>query len=223
MTQHAADATVLVFARAPLAGSVKTRLVPALGARGAAALHARMVRHTLRTACAAAIGQVELWCAPSVDHAFFGRCAADFGVTLAAQEGADLGTRMDHALTRALLRGYALVIGTDCPALTADDLRAAAAALCEDARAVIAPAEDGGYVLIGLRRREPRLFSGIDWGSASVMAQTRARLAELGWTWRELEPRWDVDRPEDLARLARERLIELDDLLPLSTPRPPAG
>lgn len=220
--QRAADASILVFAKAPLAGSVKTRLVPVLGTRGAAALHARMVRHTLRTACAAGIGRVELWCAPSVDHAFFGRCAADFGVTLAAQEGADLGARMDHAFARALMRGPAIAIGTDCPALTVADLCDAAAALREGVHAVIAPAEDGGYVLIGLRRREPRLFSGIDWGSASVMAQTRARLAELGWTWCELAPRWDVDRPEDMTRLARERLIELDDLSVLPAHRPPA-
>lgn len=223
MTPRAADATILVFAKAPLAGSVKTRLVPALGARGAAALHARMVRHTLRTACAARVGPVELWCSPSVEHPFFGRCAADFGVTLAAQQGPDLGARMEHALARALMRGYAIAIGSDCPALTVADLHDAAAALRDGARAAIAPAEDGGYVLIGLRRHEPRLFAGIDWGNAAVMAQTRARLAEMGWTWRELAPRWDVDRPEDLARLAGERLIDIDDLPLPSMHRRPAG
>ncbi len=97
-----------------------------------------------------------------------------------------------------------VIIGTDCPALAPADLRAAQRALLGGYSAVVAPAEDGGYVLIGLRRVSDRLFSGIEWGSANVMRQTRERLRHLGWHWRELRELWDVDRPEDHARMKRQ-------------------
>jgi rSAM/selenodomain-associated transferase 1 len=120
----------------------------------------------------------------------------------------DLGKRMHRAFSR-LLRKHegAILIGSDCPALRASDLRAAARALEGGADAVFAPAEDGGYALIGLRRSSPRLFAGIDWGGPTVFAQTRRRLGQLGWRWKKLRMLWDVDRPEDVARLRRERLL----------------
>jgi glycosyltransferase A (GT-A) superfamily protein (DUF2064 family) len=93
------------------------------------------------------------------------------------------------------------VIGSDCPALHPGDLRRAARLLAGGCDVVLAPAEDGGYVLIGARRISPRLFSGIDWGSFSVFEQSVARLETLGYRWRALRRLWDVDRPEDLQRL----------------------
>lgn len=102
---------------------------------------------------------------------------------------------------------YAVLIGSDCPALRPADLRAAARVLRAGADAVLAPAEDGGYPLIGLRRVSRRLFDGIDWGSPRVLAQTRRRLAGLRWRWRELRTLWDVDRPEDVIRLRKSRLL----------------
>ena len=93
-------------------------------------------------------------------------------------------------------------VGTDCPALEARDLRRAARALAGGCDAVIAPAEDGGYPLIGLRRVSPRLFENIAWGGPDVFARTAGQLDRLGWRWRRLRTLWDVDRPEDLARLA---------------------
>ena len=98
-----------------------------------------------------------------------------------------------------------VLIGTDCPVLRATDLRAAARALRSGADAVLSPAEDGGYALIGLRRISPRLFSGVHWGTDTVLGETRTRLRQLGWRWRELRTVWDVDRPEDYRRLARLR------------------
>jgi len=194
---------VLVFARAPVAGAVKTRLIPALGAEGAAALHARLVRHSLTIAVAAAIGPVSLWCEPTTVHPFFDACAQSFGVSLHAQHGADLGGRMATAISFALERHEAaIVIGGDIPSLSADDLRRAKNELANGRDAVLGPAEDGGYVLLGLRRLLPSLFTDIDWGSAQVLTQTRARLRAAGADWAELETRWDVDRPQDLARLA---------------------
>ncbi len=113
---------------------------------------------------------------------------------------------MLRACTRLLRTTDAVVlIGTDCPVLRVADLRAAARALQGGADAVLSPAEDGGYALIGLRRVSPWLFSGLEWGSGSVLRETRTRLRELGWRWRELRTVWDVDRPEDYVRLGRLR------------------
>ena len=93
-----------------------------------------------------------------------------------------------------------LVIGTDCPALTPALLRQAANALATHGATVV-PAEDGGYVLIGMRQAAPQVFADVDWSTGRVMAQTRARLLEIGWRWQEFAPLWDVDRGEDLDRL----------------------
>jgi len=200
-------ARIAVFGKAPVAGAVKTRLIPLLGADGAAGLHARLLRHALATARESSVGPVDLWCAPDPRNDFFARCALEFGVALEPQEGADLGERMRHAALAAFARGVAIVIiGADCPALAPAHLREAAAALASN-DAVLIPAEDGGYVLIGLSRDVPSLFEGISWGEATVMAHTRARLAASGASARELPALWDVDRPEDYARLAREGLL----------------
>ncbi len=193
---------VVVFARAPVPGQVKTRLIPTLGPLRAAALHRRLTRETLAKAMASGVGPVTLAGHPSAAHPFFACCAARYGVALMGQEGADLGERMGEALKRALDRApMALLVGTDCPPLTVEDLRAAAGALGRGADAVLAPAEDGGYVLIGLRRHNPELFSGIPWGSARVFRETMERLERLNWRVACLPERWDLDRPEDLARL----------------------
>ncbi|HEY5292121.1 MAG TPA: TIGR04282 family arsenosugar biosynthesis glycosyltransferase [Burkholderiales bacterium] len=197
----------MVFAKAPTPGRVKTRLVPALGERAAAALHRQLAERTLCTALAAGLGKVELWCAPGTNDEFFAACAKQHGVSLRAQGEDDLGMRMARALEFSLAEGTpALLIGSDCPALTPAYLREAAAALVSENDAVIGPAEDGGYVLIGLARSPAApLFEDIAWGSATVMQDTRTRLASRNWRWRELATLWDVDRPEDLLRLAQLR------------------
>lgn len=177
------DVAVLVFAREPIPGRAKTRLIPRLGAFQAARLHARLAARAMRTATAAACGPVELHLA-------------------ARQHGADLGERMYHALCGALRRHRAaILIGTDCPALRPADLRRAARLLAGGCDAVLTPAEDGGYVLIGVRRVSPRIFAGVEWGGAEVCAATAARLDSLAYRWRALRMLWDVDRPEDLERL----------------------
>jgi len=197
-----ATAVVIVFARAPQPGRAKTRLVPRLGQWGAAHLQRRLVRRTLRVAQAARCGPVELHGTPRARQAFFVQCAHEWGVALRAQRGRDLGERMFHALAGALRRcRAAILVGTDCPALQVRDLRLAARALAGGCDAVLSPAEDGGYPLIGLRRVSPRLFEPMAWGGDDVFARTAARLDRLGWRWRRLRTLWDVDRPEDLERL----------------------
>jgi rSAM/selenodomain-associated transferase 1 len=199
---------LIVFARAPEPGRVKTRLAPLLGEEGAARLHARLVERTLKTARASGIGAVDLYCSPGANDVFFARMKKRFGVSLKSQGRGDVGDRMYRAFKQALRRHpHAVLIGSDCPALRPADLRAAARILRAGADAVIAPAEDGGYPLIGLRRASRRLFDGIPWGGREVLAQTRRRLKALRWNWEELRTLWDVDRPEDVLRLRRSRLL----------------
>ena len=198
---------VAILAKAPLPGFAKTRLAAALGADGAAALQARFIAHATETACAAGLGAVTLWAAPDQDHPAFQTLAALFGVGLARQPDGDLGVRMLAALAAA--GGPALVIGTDCPALRPEHLRAAADALVSGVDVVAVPVDDGGYALIGMRRPQPRLFADMPWSTAGVMAETRRRLTGLSLSWREPAQLWDVDRPEDLERLKREGLASL--------------
>jgi len=203
MTDVASRTAIVVFAKAPVPGEAKTRLIPHLGAAGAARLHAALIERALETARAADLGSVELCCAPDAAHPFFATCAERYGVALTAQAAGDLGTRMAAAFDRVVPdAGPALLIGTDCPALKSVHLREAAAALATGCDAVLGPAADGGYVLVGLARPSLQVFEGIEWGGSSVLRDSRARLATLGWRWHELAELWDVDRPDDLTRLA---------------------
>ncbi len=191
---------IAILAKAPLPGLAKTRLAPVLGADGAANLQARFIEHTVTTAQSAAVGPVTLWVAPDRHHPAFQTIAARLGVAVAVQPEGDLGARMMAAVEAA--RGPAIVVGTDCPALTPEHLRAAARALVDGIDVVIIPVDDGGYGLIGMQRPQPALFEGMTWSTSSVMAETRRRLSRLGLSWREPARLWDVDRPADLDRLA---------------------
>jgi rSAM/selenodomain-associated transferase 1 len=196
------NVAVAIMARAPVPGLTKTRLIPSIGAHAAAVLQERLTERTVATALAAAIGPVTLWCAPDPSHASFRDLVVRLRVTLKQQAKGDLGARMLAAM--AASGGPTLVIGSDCPAFTAEHLRAAANALHERADVVLIPAEDGGYVLIGTRSAHAELFTGIAWGTATVLAETRTRISALGLACVELPPLWDVDTESDLARLERE-------------------
>jgi rSAM/selenodomain-associated transferase 1 len=192
---------IVVFAKAPQPGRVKTRLIPALGADGAAALAAHMLAHTLAAAAEAAPGGVELCASPAPDDPAWQGIALPAALRWSAQGEGDLGARMAGAAQRVLADGErVLLIGTDCPALDAARLRAAARAL-DATDAVIIPSFDGGYVLLGLRRFDPTLFADIVWSTSSVAAVTLARLRALGWTHRVLPALHDIDLPEDLVHL----------------------
>ena len=194
-----APLAIAVFARAPVAGATKTRLIPRLGADGAARLQEQLIELALARATAVDGAVVTLWVAGDLAQPFVRDAARRHGVGLQAQDGIDLGARMAHAFTR-LLDGAerAVLIGTDCPAMTVDDLRDAAGAL-EINDVVLQPALDGGYVLIALREPQPQLFIDIAWGSALVLKQTEARAAELGLTLGRARPLPDLDTPEDYA------------------------
>ena len=201
------DTTIAIFARAPVPGRVKTRLIPVLGAEGAARVQSQLMERTIATAHEAACGDVVLWCEPSIDHPQFAQCIARHSIRSSTQCEGDLGARMHHAASSALeSSGRVVIIGTDCPAFTPQHLIDACVAL-DKHDAVITPAEDGGYVLLGLKRTDTRLFEAVNWGSDKVLAQTRERLRQMRWGWHEMPALWDIDRPEDFARLVQSGLV----------------
>lgn len=202
---------IAVFARAPLPGRAKSRLIPALGEAGAAQLYGRLLRRALCAAAAVDGAALHLYAADREAGDFFARyalpAAARWSVTV--QRGADLGARMADAFTRLLsAHRAAILIGSDIADLLPDDLQAALAALERGDDAVIAPSADGGYWLLGLRERRPELFADLAWGTDTVFAGTRVRLAQSGLCWRELPMRNDIDTPDDLQR-CREAILAL--------------
>ncbi len=195
---------IAVFAKAPVPGAAKTRLIPRLGAQRAAALHAALVEHCLARANEAGLGRVTLWCAPDASHPFFQHCAQMHAIALASQGEGDLGARMLGAFEA---QAPLLLMGADCPSITAQDLRDCVHALRDGAQAVFLPAEDGGYGLVGAQRALPALFANMEWGVSSVMKETRKRLGAQGLAWREVRTIWDVDRAEDYERLVAENIL----------------
>lgn len=193
------EAKILLFAKAPEPGTVKTRLISDIGEYAATELHKELLLKTLKAITEAALSPVELWCAPDTQHPFFTECQRRFLVTLHCQQGADLGARMHHALNQH--RGTPTVlIGSDIPAIDAGYLRQGIAALLRGEPWVIGPAEDGGYVLIGCCNSDERLFSGVTWSGNQVLAQTMKKAAQCGVTPLLLEPLWDLDNVVDLVR-----------------------
>jgi rSAM/selenodomain-associated transferase 1 len=193
---------LLVFTRAPRAGQVKTRLIPQLGAQGAADFHARLIHHCLQTVTGASLCPVELWCAPTCHDPFFQNCRERYNVELYEQAQGELGERMHHALGSALARAEsAVLIGTDIPSIEASDIDAAFQVLQQGKDAVVGPARDGGYYLIGLKQPTRQLFEGISWGNSTVFQETLFRLQQLDMDWICLREHADVDTPEDYQRL----------------------
>lgn len=191
---------VAVLAKAPMPGLAKTRLIPALGPQGAARLQRQLTRSAVQTALDAGLGAVTLWCAPHARYRFFRALRQTTGVPCLVQASGDLGQRMHTAFRLHCEQGPLLLTGTDCPPLTPVHLRRAAQALLDGDDAVFYPAEDGGYVLVGLRRPQAALFENIAWSTDVVMAQTRARASATGLRLREFETLWDLDIPADLVR-----------------------
>ncbi|OOZ41488.1 hypothetical protein BOW53_03700 [Solemya pervernicosa gill symbiont] len=199
-----AKGRIAVFAKQPLAGRVKTRLIPATGAIGAARIHRKLVVQTVATVSQSDLAPVTLWVAPNRWHPFTQRLQQYYSFELCVQHGLDLGERMASAF-RVMLSDapYALLIGTDCPSIDASYLQQAFDVLEQGADAVFGPAEDGGYVLVGLRRGASLPFSAVEWGSGRVMQQTRRLMRASGMEWKELKPLWDVDYWRDVRRMRR--------------------
>lgn len=196
------ESRLVIFSRAPVPGRSKTRLIPVIGAEGAAQLHSAMLSNLVDELVTACLAPIDLYCYPDCNHSELLRLHRNYGVQLHQQCGADLGERMGLALEQALTNAhYALLFGTDCPDLDARIIAAALTDLRDGYDAVMLPVEDGGYVAIGLRRPAPWLFENIEWGRPDVAEITRERLRAAGWRWSEPASLWDVDEASDLHRL----------------------
>ena len=194
-------ARIVVFAKAPEAGRAKTRLIPALGAAGAARLAEQMLRMTVAEALAAEVGTVEICASPAPGSKPWQRVRLPDSLIWSFQGTGDLGDRMARAARRAVdADERVLLIGADCPGLDRHRLRWAADAL-DRVDAVVYPTCDGGYALLGLRRFAAALFAEIAWSTASVAATTLARIAALRWTVDVGAVLRDIDTPADLEAL----------------------
>ncbi|MFZ2307986.1 MAG: TIGR04282 family arsenosugar biosynthesis glycosyltransferase [Rhodoferax sp.] len=192
---------LVVFAKAPQAGVAKTRLMSALGAQGAADLARRMLQHTLQQAMAAQVGPVELCMSPGPDDAAWAGVEIPATALRTSQGDGDLGQRMARAVERVTASGQSiLLMGTDCPALSAARIAEAAQALAHHDAALV-PVADGGYVLVGLHAPRPAIFADMAWSTPSVAAVTLQRMVMLGqrvWVGPTLH---DIDEPTDLAHV----------------------
>ena len=202
---------IAVFCKAPVAGSVKTRLIPAYGAEGAKDIYVQLAERTLATVhatCAAQGASASLWVADDLTHEAVQRWRKEFSMPTHGQVGADLGARMLHCL-QAMHEKHRriLLIGTDCPAFTPEHLHRAANALTDSCAWVFTPAEDGGYVLVGSNAPTAEPFTDIAWSTRNVMQQTRAALSAASLRWADMDTLWDVDVEADVLRAERNSFL----------------
>jgi rSAM/selenodomain-associated transferase 1 len=201
MTYQYPNARLAVFCKAPIPGEVKTRLMPEMSAQQAADVHVLLTRRLLTWLEAAQLCPVTLWCSPDCSHPFFQACAAEYGVSLKQQEGNDLGDRMQNTIANHLADSApVLLIGCDSPSVTVSDVSDMIKKLMSGDDVVLAPAEDGGYVMIGCSEDYPILFSQMAWSTKTVSDNTRQRAAEAGIHLSSIKMQWDVDNFNDWQR-----------------------
>ncbi|MSR24702.1 MAG: glycosyltransferase [Nitrospiraceae bacterium] len=199
------DSALIIFAKAPIPGQVKTRLCPPLTPDEAASLHGSVVLDMLERSRGTASLDRFVACAPSSDHVFFKILEERHGVRLIAQMGDDLGARMARAIADVFALGYrqVLVIGTDLPTLPGSVFGETVKLLASH-DVVLGPALDGGYYLIGLRKPSPGLFAGIPWSTDRVLPLTQQKAAALGLRTTLLQVRRDIDTVDDLTAVIEE-------------------
>jgi len=202
------EARLIVFAKAPVFGSVKTRLIPELGEEGATDLYKRLLVNTLKIAKGSKVAPMELWI--DKEHDFLLELAEKFDSRIMFQQGADLGEKMLGAFEETIPSAKgAVIIGTDCISLTKVFLQEAFDSLESSAQVVLGPAFDGGYVLIGMNDVQETLFKDIEWSTDSVLSKTKNLIDKLGLKYHELPTGYDVDIPSDLERLSVDLLKDL--------------
>ena len=192
------DVLFIQFAREPVPGLVKTRMLPELSPEQACELHRELVYWTSQVLTGAHLGRVELSVAGNVSSPLFQQCEGLGVKAVNRQVGKDLGERMYNALAEGLERfSKVILVGSDSPQIDTHYLQSAITKL-DDADVVLGPAKDGGYVLIGVSDIDKRWFEGVEWGSANVFAETLARFVLTSAQWQPLDVLQDIDRPEDL-------------------------
>ena len=198
------NALIVQFAKAPVPGEVKTRLIPWLGANGACELHRTMVSHVFTSLLAEHLAPVELH-ANMPEHPFMQQLGVSGSVEVCEQIEGDLGAKMAAVFDKALQRPstHAVVlVGSDCPSIDAAYLRDAFKALEQGNDLVIGPASDGGYVLIGMSKCTKLIFDDVAWGGSGVLKTTLKKAQQASLKTVLLSERHDIDRAEDLPLLA---------------------
>lgn len=195
------DNCLIIFAREPVAGQVKTRLIPALGTQGASFLYQQLLNYTIDMSINTEFFDVILCITPESDTNYFSQMPQSHYFSIAIQQGNDLGARMFNAMALALKKyKKVLLIGTDCPFLNSTDFQKALRKLSQYDM-IFSPAYDGGYVLVGAKQIKKEIFSHIAWGTDQVMEQTRNSLINNTLSWCELDKKHDIDTAEDLPYL----------------------
>jgi len=189
---------VIVFSKAPCPGRVKTRLIPELGAQQACQIHQQLLEYVIENISSIKEADVYLHCSPDTSHNFFQYLKAQYRIVLDVQREGDLGQRMDSAIKKGLEEYKKIVlIGSDCPLINVAYIKQAFDEL-NRSDVVLGPAEDGGYVLVGMTKPRSDIFTDIDWGSERVLQQSidqiKPDIPAL------LDTLWDVDRAEDVER-----------------------
>ena len=198
-----ANAKILIFAKSPVVGKVKTRLAKSIGAEQACKVYEALLTQTLDTAIKAQLASVCCY-TNDTEHVFFNPWKQK-GILFKQQVGADLGERMQQAFMNELkLVSSVVLIGSDCPIITKDHLGAALSVLNQDAEAVITPTHDGGYVLLGLKNHYPEIFSNIQWSTDQVYRQTAERFESRAIKWHQLNTLWDLDTAEDYQKYRKD-------------------
>ncbi|MCU7800970.1 MAG: TIGR04282 family arsenosugar biosynthesis glycosyltransferase [gamma proteobacterium symbiont of Lucinoma myriamae] len=199
------DTLVIIFAREPLAGQVKTRLIPTLGEEGATKIYKQLLDYAINNVITSNLSPANICITPESNRHYFTQMTCSSQFELSVQSGNDLGERMYNSLIQALKHySKAILIGTDCPFLSHNDLQQSIATL-DNNDMVFSPANDGGYVLVGANAVNPvvfeQVFEQIDWGTEKVMAQTRMKLLKHKVSWQELSAQNDIDIEADLKYL----------------------
>ena len=187
------DTVLLVFSKAPVAGEVNTRLIPHIGVDKATGLQEEFIHSRLKTFTEADLCHVQLWCSPDTSSEFFNTCRETYGVALFKQDGIDLGARMSMAIKQSLENyKHVAVIGTDAPALGVAQVDEAMSVIRSSNEIVLVPAEDGGYVLIGMSRHHGEIFLTVPWGTDRVLRKTRGNIIALGLKHPSIPPAHDA-------------------------------
>ncbi|MEE9423064.1 MAG: TIGR04282 family arsenosugar biosynthesis glycosyltransferase [Gammaproteobacteria bacterium] len=189
-----ADGKLLVLAKTPVLQHVKTRLAADIGDEAALDVYKQLLETTLKTVVSSKLLPVELWLDTDQQNDWLEDLVDRYAVSVQQQSGSDLGERMADAICKTLKAAeFCILIGVDCPLLDVNYINSACIALQDGAEIVIGPAEDGGYVLVGMKNYKPELFTSIAWSTASVMQQTRQIMEQKKWQFEELAVLWDID------------------------------
>lgn len=198
---------LMIFARLPVEGKVKTRLIPAFGEKITTKLYLYLAEYTFKLCHDSSFDCIQIWLSEhDPKNPYVEKWQISYPFSIHIQQGNDLGERMYSAFRYSLLHfDSAVIIGCDCPDLNFHDLNLAGDWLADPNNNVIGPTEDGGYYLLGLNDCCSDLFEGIPWGQKNVADCTRHKAKKLNLRLVQLDEKWDIDWPKDVCRLLKYR------------------